>query len=101
MAGEHVTRGEFDSQLILVHETIKNSNERNDIKHNALLERLDTVAEQNRAVLSIITNELDTLKTHKTKTEIYWKIAIFFASSSWLAILGRVGWLIFSGQPNT
>jgi len=96
MTAEHVTRTEFDSQLIVLHETIKNSNERNDYKHNALLERLDTVAEQNRSVLSIVTNDLGELKTHKTKTEIYWKMAIFFSSSAWLVILSRIAYLLFS-----
>ena len=83
MSDNPVTRGEFDSQLILVHETIKNSNERNDIKHNALLERLDTVAEQNRSVLKILTGDISTLKEHKTKTDVYWKgVFAFMAVAS-------------------
>lgn len=95
MSSEPITRGEFDSQLILVHQTIKNSNERNDIKHNALLERLDIVAEQNKDALELIktgviahSKDIAELKEHKTITTVYWKIAI---SASTLAVIGVCG----------
>lgn len=86
MSDRPITKNEFDSQLILVHETIKNSNERNDLKHDALLSRLDTVADQNGKVLDIVTKELPKLHKSQTENTIYWGLIKWIGGPSVLAL---------------
>jgi len=69
-----------------------------DSKFNTVVDLIKDQGDRQDKVIDKILPSLNDLVIDKAKKDVYWKLTIFFASSSWLAILGRVGYLIFLDQ---
>lgn len=111
--GNNVSQDQFNSHLTLIHQTIKDSNERADAHFNKMITQMATISRESSETrmeilmltkehttrldnhaskISEIESDVKQLNEHKTKTNIYW----YFVGTVLLLIGGGVVKLIFS-----
>ena len=82
MEPEHVTRREFDNHLILIHESIRQSNERTDLHFTKVVDEVSLMRKSQDKILDKIDKTLDQIAPRVTDLEknqatnnAYWKIS--------------------------
>ena len=97
MDSQHVTRQEFDNHLILIHESIRQSNERTDLHFTRVVDEVslmrksqDRMLDKLDKAMDDITPRINTLENNQGVDNAYWKlsgaaIAIVFAAVVGLA----------------
>lgn len=82
MEPEHVTRREFDNHLILIHESIRQSNERTDLHFTKVVDEVSLMRKSQDKMLDKIDKTLDQIAPRVTDLEknqatnnAYWKVA--------------------------
>lgn len=92
MESQHVTRQEFDNHLILIHESIRQSNERTDLHFTRVVDEVslmrksqDRMLDKLDKTMDEITPRINTLENNQGVDNAYWKLtgaalAIVFAA---------------------
>lgn len=111
--GDNVSQDQFNSHLTLIHQTIKDSNERADTHFNKMIRQMEIQSREStetRMEILMLTKEHTTrldnhaskirelevdvkeLNVHKTKTNVYW----YFFGTVLVMVLGAIVKFMFS-----
>ena len=95
MEPEHVTRREFDNHLILIHESIRQSNERTDLHFTKVVDEVSLMRKSQDKMLDKIDKTLDQIVPRITELEknqatnnAYWKISGAVLTVLFAAVVG-------------
>lgn len=106
MESQHVTRQEFDNHLILIHESIRQSNERTDLHFTRVVDEVslmrksqDRMLDKLDKTMDDITPRINTLENNQGVDNAYWKLSGAVLAIVFAAVVGLGFDRLANSQP--
>ena len=106
MESQHVTRQEFDNHLILIHESIRQSNERTDLHFTRVVDEVslmrksqDRMLDKLDKTMDDITPRIGKLEQNQATDNAYWKLSGAALAIVFAAVVGLGFDRLANAQP--